>query len=108
MAIQHCWAPRALAVGTAVRAASIPSPSEYLKMSIGADRVGMRLSPYGVTNDMRDYHGMESEYGLLAGERLYLGLKQLETAYQEKRGHDFEVTKLPVEKQGEVRTWLKS
>lgn len=31
--------------------------------------------------------------GLLAGERLYIGLKQLEAAYQEKRGYDYEVTK---------------
>src|SRR6266567_2440395 len=31
--------------------------------------------------------------GLLAGERLYIGLKQLEAAYQEKRGHDFEISK---------------
>ena len=31
--------------------------------------------------------------GLLAGENLYVGLKQLEAAYQEKRGYDFEVTK---------------
>jgi len=30
--------------------------------------------------------------GLMAGERLYLGLKQLESAYQEKRGHDFEIS----------------
>jgi hypothetical protein len=31
--------------------------------------------------------------GLLAGERLYIGLKQLEAAYQEKRGYDFEIIK---------------
>jgi Tc toxin complex TcA C-terminal TcB-binding domain/Neuraminidase-like domain/Salmonella virulence plasmid 28.1kDa A protein len=31
--------------------------------------------------------------GLFSGERLYIGLKQLEAAYQEKRGHDFEVSK---------------
>ena len=31
--------------------------------------------------------------GLLAGEKLYLGLKQLEAAYQEKRGYDYEITK---------------
>jgi hypothetical protein len=31
--------------------------------------------------------------GLLSGERLFNGLKQLEAAYQEKRGHDFEVSK---------------
>lgn len=34
-----------------------------------------------------------SRDGLLAGERLYIGIKQLEAAYQEKRGYDFEVTK---------------
>jgi len=31
--------------------------------------------------------------GLLAGERLWQGLKQLESAYQNSRGHDFEITK---------------
>jgi hypothetical protein len=31
--------------------------------------------------------------GLFSGERLYVGLKQLEASYQEKRGHDFEITK---------------
>jgi hypothetical protein len=31
--------------------------------------------------------------GLLAGERLYIGLKQLEAAYQSERGYDFEVVK---------------
>jgi len=35
----------------------------------------------------------DSREGLLAGERLYVNLKQLEAAYQEKRGHDFEITK---------------
>ena len=31
--------------------------------------------------------------GLLSGERMYIGLKQLEAAYMEKRGYDYEVTK---------------
>src|SRR5262249_23216487 len=31
--------------------------------------------------------------GLLAGERLYSGLKQLEAAYQSERGYDFEIVK---------------
>jgi len=31
--------------------------------------------------------------GLFAGERLYIGLKQLEAAYQEKRSYDFEIVK---------------
>lgn len=31
--------------------------------------------------------------GLLAGEQLYVGLKQLESAYQSERGYDYEVSK---------------
>lgn len=31
--------------------------------------------------------------GLLAGEQLYVGIKQLEQAYQQDKGYDFEVTK---------------
>lgn len=31
--------------------------------------------------------------GLLAGEKLYVGLKQLEAAYQNERGYDYEITK---------------
>ena len=31
--------------------------------------------------------------GLLAGEQLYVGLKQLESAYQSERGYDFEISK---------------
>jgi hypothetical protein len=31
--------------------------------------------------------------GLLAGERMFIGLKQLEAAYQEKRGYDYEISK---------------
>ena len=29
--------------------------------------------------------------GLLAGEQLYVGLKQLEAAYQNERGYDYEI-----------------
>ena len=31
--------------------------------------------------------------GLLSGERLYIGLKQLEAAYMEKRGHLYEISR---------------
>ncbi|BFT72396.1 neuraminidase-like domain-containing protein [Paenibacillus sp. P36] len=31
--------------------------------------------------------------GLLAGEQLYVGLKQLEAAYQQERGYDYEIVK---------------
>jgi hypothetical protein len=40
---------------------------------------------FGYWNQSRD--------GLLAGENLFLGLKQLEAAYHETRGYDFEVTR---------------
>jgi N-ethylmaleimide reductase len=45
--------------------------------AIGRDRVGMRLSPYGATNDMRDYEGMEEEYGTLASELGSIGILYL-------------------------------
>jgi len=46
------------------------------------------------TSDFIQYGYWEAAYdGLFSGERLYIGLKQLEAAYMEKRGHDFEVSK---------------
>jgi hypothetical protein len=46
------------------------------------------------TSNFIQYGYWDAGYdGLLAGERLYIGLKQLEAAYQEKRGYDFEVSK---------------
>jgi hypothetical protein len=46
------------------------------------------------TSNFIQYGYWDAGYdGLLAGERLYIGLKQLEAAYQEKRGYDFEVIK---------------
>jgi hypothetical protein len=40
---------------------------------------------YGYWDDAYD--------GLFSGERLYVGLKQLESAHQENRGYDYEITK---------------
>jgi hypothetical protein len=46
------------------------------------------------TSNFIQYGYWEDAYdGLFSGERLYIGLKQLEAAYQEERGHDFEVSK---------------
>ena len=46
------------------------------------------------TSNFIQYGYWDAAYdGLFSGERLYVGLKQLEAAYQEKRGHDFEVSK---------------
>jgi len=47
-----------------------------------------------LTSDFIQYGYWEAAYdGLFSGERLYIGLKQLEAAHQETRGHDFEVSK---------------
>jgi N-ethylmaleimide reductase len=44
-------------------------------MAIGRDKVGIRLSPYGVFNDMSgSYAGIEGQYHLLAAELGRLGL----------------------------------
>ncbi len=46
------------------------------------------------TSDFIQYGYWDAAYdGLYSGERLYVALKQLEAAYQEKRGHDFELSK---------------
>jgi N-ethylmaleimide reductase len=41
--------------------------------AIGKDRVGIRLSPFGVFNDMPPYAAMESDYTYLAGQLNTLG-----------------------------------
>ena len=47
-----------------------------------------------ITSSFIQYGYWDAAYdGLFSGERLYIGLKQLEAAHQEKRGHDFEVSK---------------
>jgi hypothetical protein len=46
------------------------------------------------TSNFIQYGYWDAAYdGLFSGERLYIGLKQLEAAHQEKRGHDYEVSK---------------
>lgn len=45
------------------------------------------------TNFIQPGYWDNAHDGLLAGEQLYLSLKQLENAYVETRGHDYEVTK---------------
>jgi N-ethylmaleimide reductase len=42
--------------------------------AIGGDRVGMRLSPYGVFNDMGLYDGIDETYALLSEELGKIGL----------------------------------
>jgi N-ethylmaleimide reductase len=45
--------------------------------AIGKDRVGIRLSPFGVFNDMPLYPEMEADYSYLAEKLNVAGLKAL-------------------------------
>ena len=45
------------------------------------------------TNFVQAGYWDAGQEGLLAGEQLYVGLKQLEVAYQSERGYDYEITK---------------
>lgn len=42
--------------------------------AIGADKVGIRLSPYGVFNDMGAFDGLEDEFGYLATKLSEIGI----------------------------------
>jgi N-ethylmaleimide reductase len=42
--------------------------------AIGADRVGIRLSPYGVFNDLSSFDGLEGQYAALARELAAIGI----------------------------------
>lgn len=42
--------------------------------AIGADKVGIRVSPYGVSNDLTVYEGLEETYALLAEKLNDLGI----------------------------------
>lgn len=49
--------------------------------------------PRDTTDYLKPSYWDTSREGFMSGERLYHSLKQLETAYQEERGYDFEITK---------------
>jgi len=50
------------------RARFVLEVTEAVIAAIGKDRVGIRLSPFGVFNDMPLYPAMEAEYAYLAGK----------------------------------------
>jgi N-ethylmaleimide reductase len=56
------------------RARFVLEVAEAVIAAIGKDRVGIRLSPFGVFNDMPLYPEMESDYAYLAGKLNDLGL----------------------------------
>jgi N-ethylmaleimide reductase len=56
------------------RARFVLEVADAVIAAIGKDRVGMRLSPYGVFNDMPPYDGMEADYTYLAEQLNARGL----------------------------------
>ena len=56
------------------RARFVIEVAEATAAAIGKDKVGIRLSPYGVFNDMPLYPEMESDYTYLAGKLNEVGL----------------------------------
>ena len=61
-------------VSTAGRARFVLEVAAATMAAIGADKVGIRLSPFGVFNDMPGYAGMEADYTFLAQELDAAGL----------------------------------
>jgi N-ethylmaleimide reductase len=59
------------------RARLLLETTRAVAKAIGADRVGVRLSPFGVFNDMPPYAGIEAAYGWLAGQLSGLGIAYL-------------------------------
>ncbi len=55
----------------------ILSVAKACTKAIGGGRVGLRLSPHGVFNDMAPYDGVEEVYSWMAGELSALGLAYL-------------------------------
>ena len=56
------------------RARFVLEVAEAAIAAIGADRVGIRLSPYGTFNDLPEYPVMEADYAYLAARLNELGL----------------------------------
>lgn len=56
------------------RARFVLEVAESVARAIGKERVGIRLSPYGVFNDMPVYPEMDEDYAYLAGRLSDLGL----------------------------------
>src|ERR1035438_137773 len=59
------------------RARLLLETTQAVAKSIGAERVGVRLSPHGVFNDMPTYEDVEKEYAWLAGQFSDLGIAYL-------------------------------
>lgn len=59
------------------RARLLLETTQAVAKAIGADRVGVRLSPFGVFNDMPPYAGVEAAYAWLAGKLSDLGIAYL-------------------------------
>ena len=60
--------------------------SKKVADAIGAERTGIRLSPYGVYNDMEIFDGLEDTYEYLAGELGKLNLRYIHIVDHSSQG----------------------
>ena len=68
------------------RARFVLKVAEAVVAAIGKDKVGIRLSPYGVFNDMPLYPEMEADYTYLAGKLNALGLAYIHLVDHSSQG----------------------
>ena len=68
------------------RARFVLEVAEAVVAAIGKDKVGIRLSPYGVFNDMPLYPEMEADYTYLAGKLNALGLAYIHLVDHSSQG----------------------
>ena len=71
------------------RARFVLEVARAVSKAIGPDRVGIRLSPYGVFNDMGPFEGIDGAYGSLAQELGRLGLVYLHLVDHSSMGAPF-------------------
>lgn len=72
--------------------------AEKVSAAIGANRVGVRVSPYGIFNDMKPFDGLEDFYESLAKDLGAMQLAYIHIADMSSMGGDFTVTATVKEK----------
>lgn len=79
--------------GVENRARFVLEVTQAVSEAIGKEKTGIRLSPFGTNNDIRNYPGVDVMYGYLAEELNKLGIAYLHVTDQ-TAGHKSEVVDL--------------
>lgn len=62
------------------RARFVVKIAEGMAAAIGTEKVGLRISPYGVFNDMGAFEGIDEQYGYIASEMNRIGIAYIHLA----------------------------